>query len=37
VGFTGSFWPDILVGGVLAALFIWTGIGVIREAATVLK
>jgi cation diffusion facilitator family transporter len=37
VAVTGAFWPDVLVGGVLALLFIWTGIGVIREAATVFK
>lgn len=32
VAITGTFWPDVLVGGLLALLFVWTGIGVIREA-----
>ena len=34
VALTGSYWPDIVVGSVLAALFIWTGIGVVRESLT---
>jgi len=32
VALTNAFWPDVAVGSVLAALFIWTGIGVIRES-----
>lgn len=35
VALTGAFWPDAVVGGLLAALFVWTGIGVIREAVRV--
>ena len=35
VALTGSFWPDVVVGSLLAALFVWTGVGVIREAMQV--
>jgi len=35
VALTGAFWPDVVVGGLLAGLFVWTGIGVIREAVQV--
>lgn len=35
VTLTGTFWPDVVVGGLLATLFVWTGVGVIREAAKV--
>jgi Co/Zn/Cd efflux system component len=35
VALTGSFWPDVLVAVALAVLFVWTGIGVIREAVAV--
>lgn len=37
VAFTGSSWPDVLVGGILATLFVWTGIGVLREAVPALR
>jgi len=37
VAITDHFWPDILVGGVLATLFVWTGIGVLREAVPSLR
>ena len=29
---TGSFWPDVVVGTALAALFVWTGVEVLRDA-----
>jgi len=32
VALTDTFWPDVVVGSILAVLFIWTGIGVIRES-----
>ena len=32
VALTGAFWPDVLVGIILATLFVWTGISVLREA-----
>ena len=35
VALTGTFWPDVAVGTLLAVLFVWTGVGVIREAAGV--
>ena len=35
VALTGTFWPDVVVGSLLAALFVWTGVGVIREAMQV--
>lgn len=33
VSIAGTFWPDVVVGGLLALLFVLTGVGVIREAA----
>lgn len=32
VALTGSGWPDIAVGTAIAALFLWTAIGVLRDA-----
>ena len=32
VALTGAYWPDVLVGSILATLFVWTGIIVLREA-----
>ena len=32
VSVTNTFWPDVVVASILAALFIWTGIGVMRES-----
>jgi Co/Zn/Cd efflux system component len=32
VALTEAFWPDVLVGGILAILFVSTGISVLREA-----
>lgn len=32
VALTNTFWPDVIVGSILAVLFLWTGIGVIRES-----
>lgn len=29
---TGSYWPDVVVGTALAALFVWTGVEVLRDA-----
>ncbi len=37
VALTGTFWPDIVVAAMLATLFIPTGVGVIREAAPMMK
>ena len=37
VALTGTFWPDVVVAAVLAMLFIHTGVGVIREAAPIMK
>ena len=37
VALTGTFWPDVAVGTLLAALFVWTGVGVIRDATKVLE
>ena len=32
VAFTASAWPDIIVGGLIAALFVTSAVGVIRDA-----
>jgi cation diffusion facilitator family transporter len=32
VAVTGSGWPDIAVGTAIAALFLWTAVGVLRDA-----
>lgn len=37
VALTGTFWPDVVVAAMLATLFIHTGVGVIREAAPMMK
>jgi Co/Zn/Cd efflux system component len=34
---TGSFWPDVLVGGLIAALFIHTSAEVLRDALFALR
>ncbi len=37
VALTGSKWPDIAVGGIIAALFLSSAWGVLREALTALR
>jgi len=32
VAVSNTFWPDVLIGSLLSALFVWTGIGVVRES-----
>lgn len=32
VALTGTAWPDIAVGAAIAGLFLWTALGVLREA-----
>lgn len=32
VGWTGSFWPDLIVGAAIAALFLRTSVTVVRDA-----
>ena len=29
---TGSFWPDVMVAGILAALGLWGGMQIVRQA-----
>ena len=29
---TGSFWPDIIVAGILAALGLWGGTQIVKQA-----
>lgn len=37
VALTGSLWPDVLVGGIIAGLFLHAAGGVIREAVAALR
>lgn len=34
---TGSHWPDVIAGAVIAAVFLKTGVGVLRESARTLR
>jgi hypothetical protein len=34
VAWSGSHWPDVIVGGAIASLFLYSAVGVLRGART---